>query len=725
MSAWIAGLICAVVIAFVMQWNHAESLDKLIKRLDEANSTLRTTLAREKETRLFAEAQEQLARTLNYRTDIQYTASLIENGDHEVAIERLRRHSPVHGEEDLRDFAWYLLRSFCPDPPITLSGHQHPVLSSAVAHERDLLVTGDKEGTIIIWNASTGVQIETPEKFFGEVCDLQFSPDESLMAACGTGGIIRIYRTEDWTPIQTLIGHKMTVKSVVFTPNGQQLISGSRDNDIVFWNTDSWQPEHRIMAHDTVQHIAISADGKWLSSGGSDGHTKVWNVETREFEADFHEHDLTVLCTAISDDGSLIASGGYDHHICIWNRNSAEMVGMIDSRQTAWSLDFQDSGSTLIAGRGNGWLSCYEVSATGNWELVSQTSTHASQIRSLEILQNPTRTITASEDSDVKILHQQSSHHVSSPENRGLMNIRFSSDGARIIVGHFDGEATIFDRGGQPIKLIKIRHFARDSVHSNYPAVAFKDDDVALLAGLESRWCNLDAFDFTGKANRRKIDFETGILLNSLSPDGKLLATLANETLQIWSTSTLKMIDSMTCADEVRSIEFSDDGSVVALAMEDASPRVWYPKTDRVMELDSLYEGVSAHSMAIDSGNRWFVSGNSSRNAEVWDLETGKRIVELAAPSSVNSLAFSPDGNLLAVGSNNVRLFDVNSWELILAFGELTDDREYYRDLRFSPSGDCLTAVTDTDGSQARLHIWDTHQLREGPTPKAATLGAK
>jgi serine/threonine protein kinase len=93
----------------------------------------------------------------------------------------------------------------------------------------------------------------------------------------------------------------------------------------------------------------------------------------------------------------------------------------------------------------------------------------------------------------------------------------------------------------------------------------------------------------------------------------------------------------------------------------------------------------------------------------LWDTESGKQLGTLVGPrgtggASVNAVAFSPDGKLLAAGGNflgdSTRLWNVADRQLV---GALAQSRSIMKSLAFSPDGKILAGVTHT-GS---IKVWD------------------
>jgi WD40 repeat protein len=72
------------------------------------------------------------------------------------------------------------------------------------------------------------------------------------------------------------------VFTLQYTPDGQYLLSGSRDAHLK--NMGRSKPlhlAHSVVAHMyAINHICISPDGKYFLTGSMDKSIKVWDAET-------------------------------------------------------------------------------------------------------------------------------------------------------------------------------------------------------------------------------------------------------------------------------------------------------------------------------------------------------------------------------------------------------------------------------------------------------------
>lgn len=73
------------------------------------------------------------------------------------------------------------------------------------------------------------------------------------------------------------------VRSVVFSPNGQKLVSCSDDQTLKLWDISTGVNLRTFEGHQkVVWSVAFSPDGQMLASGSKDETIKLWNVETGE-----------------------------------------------------------------------------------------------------------------------------------------------------------------------------------------------------------------------------------------------------------------------------------------------------------------------------------------------------------------------------------------------------------------------------------------------------------
>ena len=84
---------------------------------------------------------------------------------------------------------------------------------------------------------------------------------------------------ESWSmcSLFKLTGHSSSVYSVVFSPNGEYLVSGSWDKTIGVWRVSSGELIKTLNGHSNhVRSVVFSPNGEYLASGSFDGTIGVW-----------------------------------------------------------------------------------------------------------------------------------------------------------------------------------------------------------------------------------------------------------------------------------------------------------------------------------------------------------------------------------------------------------------------------------------------------------------
>ena len=268
----------------------------------------------------------------------------------------------------------------------------------------------------------------------------------------------------------------------------------------------------------------------------------------------------------------------------------------------------------------------------------------------------------------------------------------------------FSPDGRFLAKGGDQSQLWEIATQCEMPLPENLPntnVLRFSDDSKTLVC-LGKEGDKVYRYDVeTGKNTETKLQTEsTGLhLIDCALAEGKIAIGGRDGSLVLWDTitgeklSTLRqkgkkvdMPDYFTQTNRAITLEFSPDGSRIAAGNLDTTIQIW--DTTSGEELICLQK-------AMPDSNMWFVSGGN-----------GKEIVNNPMKEHKNdrpsTLAFSPDGSLIACGSEDstVKLWHTITGELIATFtGHLSNVRQ----LTFSPDGNIL-ASGSSDGT---VRFWD------------------
>jgi len=128
------------------------------------------------------------------------------------------------------------------------------------------------------------------------------------------------------------------------------------------------------------------------------------------------------------------------------------------------------------------------------------------------------------------------------------------------------------------------------------------------------------------------------------------------------------------------------------------------PRT--IPELAVLTGSAAVLTVAFSPDGKLLAAGSSDGTITLWDIATGKEVRKLRSPAigkvSIHSLKFSPDGKTLATadGHSAIKLLDVNTGRIL---GTLEGNQHTVLALAYAPDGKKLAS----SGADHAVQLWD------------------
>ena len=210
--------------------------------------------------------------------------------------------------------------------PFLLSVATNPVRGGEIAYSGE-------DSTVLqrIWDIAVAPGPPALNGHSNFVFDVEYSPDGELLATGGADGTVRIWEASSGIVLRTdNTSHVERVYDVAFSRDGVNVVSTGQDRRIMMRPANS-PGEPFIVAEipdptgDTVVNaIDFGIEGDIVVVGDSNGVLRIYRLPTPSdiesrlvFQTDTHDDQIRDL--AISPDGTMIAVAGFDRTLEIWH----------------------------------------------------------------------------------------------------------------------------------------------------------------------------------------------------------------------------------------------------------------------------------------------------------------------------------------------------------------------------------------------------------------------
>ena len=218
-----------------------------------------------------------------------------------------------------------------------LQGHTNKVTSIALLFDGNRIVSGSKDKSVRLWDAQMGKQLRELRGHTSFVVSVAFSPDGNRIVSGSDDKSVRVWDAETSEQLRVLQGHNDGVTSVAF--DGNRIVSGSWDGSVRLWDAKMGRQLRKLRGPRGysvgLTSVVFSPDGNQIVSG-SNRLVQVWDAKTGVLLRELRGHTDLVTSVAISSDGCRIVSGSWDKSVRVWDNLNLDASWVVN--EDGWIL---------------------------------------------------------------------------------------------------------------------------------------------------------------------------------------------------------------------------------------------------------------------------------------------------------------------------------------------------------------------------------------------------
>ena len=617
-----------------------------------------------------------------YISDMNAASLAYREGDFVRIRDLLANYTEGSDTADLRKFEWYFLSRICGQldavPSIKLP---NAARVARFSHDDRYIIVAELTGEISVYRTGDLTdRNETAPRAINSIRRTDGPHWSYFLRSHPTRNAVVFPASKDTVVLWDFETGKETrfedanvgngrINDVVFTSDGDHLVTGASSGGITVWDLKTGQPSQPIpMVGNAVTALAFGSKEAILATAETDGEVVVWDLASGKA---LRRHDfgpMAVQCLAFSPSDDRLAVG-VGTQIHIYDLEKEAVAGILSGHDRHFeSMTFLPNGQSLISA---GYDNTVRIWDTTTFSPLTNVRGHSGYVFSVDIAKNASAFLTASKDSTVRLWNLDrviGPSVLQCPAANGreavnqvnwVLGVQFDPLDSHAVIASL--KYPIMEMGSTIIRW-NLETSRREQLNLDLAFRGFAASMTGAIASISrSHGVQLlSRVDGSGRLEREDVAGTRA----AFSFDGRYLATSKGD-------GEIDLLD--------------------ALTLESVWPE---PKQTEC----------SVRSMAFSPDDRLFVVGGDDGQIRLIDVESGGSLESLSGHQGrVISLAFSHDGQQLASAGydHKILVWNCNDWNATPK--TLRGHTASVRALRFGLTGSTLYSA----GSDRTIKLWD------------------
>ena len=502
-----------------------------------------------------------------------------------------------------------------------------------------MLVSASDDTTAIIWNVETGDTIRTLKKHTADVNDVKFSPDGQQILT-GSKDRTAILWSVEGDSLATFRGHQGTIYSVDFAKSNY-IATASRDSSVIIWNILTSRKLTTLKHLDYVYGIDFSPkEGNQIATCGRDEVIRIWNINRPTIPIkEFVGHSGNIVNVVYSPSGDSLASSSWDNTVKLWDvetgRNIRKFIGHEDY---VLGLDFHPSSQYLVSGSRDKDVRLWDLKVKRN---IKNFQTHEERVQAVSFSPDGTKALTGSWDDKVilwDVLKKEAIDTYSLKSDVEAIAFHPSGDAFAVATGR---NIYLFDLKGELL-------YKFEGHKKTVKTIVFSKDGTRLLSG--SRDDTAILWDVQGKMLHILNQHNSDVLSVDFAPTQDTIITSSwDRTLMLWDTSGHFIREMRGHTDRIYSVSYHKKGGKVISAGMDGTIRLWDTGTYQNVKTFRTSNYIYAVKF-LEKNPDLFLTAGGDNIARIWHI-SGKIHQTFQHESDIYAIDANPQMTYILTGT--------------------------------------------------------------------------
>ncbi|KAM3964375.1 transducin beta-like protein 3 [Aphomia sociella] len=526
------------------------------------------------------------------------------------------------------------------------SGHKGPVARLAFDTADGSIASGGSDGNIRLWNITHQTCTSSLKGALGVFTVLKYHPDpvKQLIFGAADDTKIRSWNCNTGKESTVYSGHFSKVTSLLFTSDGEHMVSSGRDRVLIFWKMNESKALKVIPVYESIETALLlpqtfkipnftkklEMEGIYVACAGEKGVVKVWNMQMSRL---MYEQSNSLVSPASEEGGlairhllfnearNMLSVVTVDHNIIIHDLETfgcmKQLIGFTDEVLDIIFIG-QDEAHIVVATNSKD-LKYYELESM-NCQIIKG---HTDIVLSMASFPSkPQMFVSSGKDNSVRIW---------------LQNVNKEIKCIGIGTRHTASVGSVF------------------TSQTTYNFFASVSQDNCLKVWTVPK--DLETLDQKIKSSHTELAHQMDINCVAVAPNDKMIATGSQDkTVKLW-TEDLALLGVLKGHRRgVWSARFSPTDQVVLTSSADCSIKLW-----SIADLTCLktFEGHESSVLKIEflSKGQQIISSGADGLLKLWTIKSSECKMSLDNhDGKVWSLAVKKDESMLITGGSDSKL---------------------------------------------------------------------